>query len=696
MIFKTFFKSNYLSCIVIFLCLWALAGCSQPYLKKPVTLPRETKTDQNQETELQKAEKIPAYEQIQPPRLEKARAEKKLPPPEAPREAFDAKKVTLPGGPVMINAEKMPLSDFVIYALGETLKVSFVMDDKTMNDRQPVTLRMPRPLPAAKALEIVVGFLEKLELRIEERAGALYILQKPVVQPPAAPIDVRVGYDVFDSAGVIVQVVPLKHITYGEVEPLIRDMFKTSVIIKHYKENILLLYGRADQIRPLIEFIGIFDVPYLQNKKIFQIKLTYWQVDEFITQITKILQGIGFTIAGAPNMPGILFLPIKQLNSVLVISPDDSTSRYILDWKDKLDTSAAAGTEEKSYTYSPLYSKASQLVESIGNLYGITKSAAPADKSSTAKTGSAASAGKSASAISQTGMKMAADDNKNIILIVSSPANYKQVLDLLSGLDVPTKQVLIEATIVELTLTDDLKYGVEWYIKNSQSGGQYTLGTLGKLGLSSLGLSYTFISEAANFEALIAAKATTNQANILSTPRLTVLDNMEATIQVGQDVPVVTSQVTAPDINNSTTQPSILQNITYRSTGVILRVKPTINTEGLLTLDISQEVSEVGAPGAGNSPIILTRRINTSVIVGHGQTLALGGLMKNTKSSAITKVPLLGDIPILGNAFKYTTETTEKTELLILVTPTILTSISDGTQVTDQMKQELKWLKQAQ
>jgi general secretion pathway protein D len=688
MILKTFFRKICLRYAAIFLTTWIAAGCSEPYIVKPITLPRDAVTSQNQEASADADSKVPAYEEIKQPQREKIKVDKKLPPPEAPREAFDPKRIVLKEGTVMINAEKMPLSDFVIYALGETLKISFIMDDKTMNDRQPVTLRMPRPLPAVEALEIVTGFLEKTGLLIEERAGALYILQKPAPPALAAPVDVRIGYNPPDSSATILQVVPLKHIRYTEINPLIADMFKTNITIKSYKDNVLLLYGKAGQLKPIIEFIEIFDVPYLQDKRIFLLHLTYWQVDEFVTQISRILQGIGFTIATAPNSPGIMFMPIKQLSSVLVISPDENSSKYILEWKEKLDTTAAAGTGEKSYTYSPLYSRASQLVESINHLYGIT-SAAPATAKPPTTTGGAGAT----AALSQSGMRIAADDNKNIILIVSSPATYKQILELLRGLDVPAKQVLIEATIAELTLTDDLRYGVEWYIKDSQSGGQYALGTLGKLGLSSVGLSYAFLSQTGNFQALVAARATANKANILSTPRLTVMDNKEATIQVGQDVPIVTGQVTASDITSTVATPSILQNIQYRTTGVILKVKPTINTEGLLTLDISQEVSEVGAPGAGNSPIILTRRINTSVIVGHGQTLALGGLMKDNNSSAITKVPLLGDIPLLGNLFKYTAITKEKTELLVLVTPTILTGIDDGTQITNQMKKELKWLK---
>jgi general secretion pathway protein D len=125
----------------------------------------------------------------------------------------------------------------------------------------------------------------------------------------------------------------------------------------------------------------------------------------------------------------------------------------------------------------------------------------------------------------------------------------------------------------------------------------------------------------------------------------------------------------------------------------MLKVKPTINTEGLLTLDISLEVSEIGAPGVSDSPIILARKLNTSIVVAHGQTIALGGLMKDNDSLVETKVPLLGDIPLIGYLFKYTAKTKEKTELLILVTPTILTGIDDADKVTRELRKELPWFK---
>ena len=682
----------------VLLAIGIIAGCApEPYVYKPITLERAAQNVESQQPSGSEATaKTPADETLKPPIQGKTKTEKKLP----PREPFDPKQITLTQGDVAINVERMPLSDFVIHALGETLKVSFVMDDKTMSDKQPVTLRMPKPLPAVKALEIVMGLLEKYNFYLEVRAGTLYILQK--APTPESPLDIRVGRDIVDSSADILQVVPLRHIRTAEIEPLIRDIYKSSdVQTKPYaRENVLLLYGKAFQIRKMIDFIETFDVPSLSNKKIMLLRLTYWQVDEFVKQLSNILAGMGYTIAGTARDAGVLFLPIKQINAVLAVSPDEQTAKYILEWKEKLDNPESAGIEEKPFIYIPRFSKASELAASIGNLYGTsstrqssTSTVQPAGQTTVSATASAAQT--SAVRMGPYDLKISADDRKNLIMIAAPPAVYRSLLELLQGLDVPSRQVLIEAMIAELTLTDELKYGVEWFIKDTQQGGQYTLGTLGNLGLKTLGLSYSFLSQTGNFQALISALATRNKVNILSRPRLTVLDNTNATIQVGQDVPTVTSEIgtVAATTATPTSPTNVLRSIQYRSTGVMLNVKPTINSEGLLTLDISVEVSEIGAPGVSDSPIILARKLHTSIVVAHGQTIALGGLMKDNDSLTETKVPLLGDIPLLGNLFKYTAKTKEKTELLILVTPTILTGIDDAARITQELRKELLWFK---
>lgn len=700
-----------------------LSGCATaPFSYKPVIIDQQReKTEQTKEVS-NNLDNTPLAETIKTQTYDQKAAIRQRP----PKQPLNAQKLKAVEGPVSINVNRMMLPEFVIYVIGETLKIPFVMDQAMMEDKRVVTFSTPQPISADKALEMVIGVLEKYDLFVEEKAGALHVMQKPSMPKPT--MNIQSGREIDESRGDVLQIIPLKFLRVAEIQSLITDLSRGSVQIKPYaRENVLILHGNSVNMQQIIDFINYFDVPSLQDKKILFVRLIYWEPDEFIGQLTKMLEGMGIIAAKTPKEPGPLFIAIRQMNAVLVIAPDETTMKYILDWKNRLDTVEAAGSDEKAYTFAPQYSRASDIVNSLLALYGIaprSDNASGRDASSSAKayqttgqgfqtpvadsqgstfgssisqpaSGKTASSDASFHAASLPSLKIAADNNKNVVIMICSPSVYRQHLGLLRQLDTQPKQVLIEATIAELSLTDELKYGVEWYINNTINNGPITGGTLGHLidaSTGNLGMAFNYVTSTANFKAMINALATKNKANILSTPRLTVLDNHEAVIQIGQDVPIATGEQTTAA--STGTEPTILRSIQYRSLGIILKVKPTINTEGLLTLELTQEVSDLSKnTGVGDSPIIAIRRINTSVVAANGQTVALGGLMKQQKGIIERKVPLLGDIPLIGNLFKVTENTDDRTELLILVTPTILTKTDDATKITDELKKEIKWMK---
>jgi len=643
-------------------------------------------------------------------------AQPKILPLKLEKELIDPKRITHAEGNVILNAESMPLADFIIYALGDTLKITFFIDEQVKNMKNPVTLRMTQEMPADKVVDIVIGFLEKQDLVVEEKGGALYITkEKPPVAKP--PLDVRFGRNVPQSPADILQVVPLKYIRFSDLDYIVRSVYKNNVsVMQNFKDNILLLSGPASSVKEAVEIIDLFDVPYIANKKILLLKLVYWQADEFIKQITSILQGLNFPVATSIREPGIVFMPIKFLNSILLIAPDEESMKYTIDWYRKLDTDESAGAGERAYTYTPKYSKASDMVEALSHLYiggareeregKAVAATAPVPTSSGIPIAPPPSGIKPPEAVqggghsflAVGGMRVSADDKRNIILIRATPSDYRNILNYLDKLDVLPKQVLIEATIAELTLSDDLTYGLEWYLKNKMQGGGtsttqtntgLTLPTLGTLGTGTgNGLVYQFLANSSNVQLLLNAFASKNQLNVISSPRLMVLDNEESNIQVGQDIPIsVGSQSTSVGLGAGSTA---ISTVAYRSTGILIRVKPTINTEGILTLNISIEDS---TPSSGATPIITDNSLTTVVVAGTGQTILLGGLITNSITNDETKVPLLGDVPFLGNFFKTTTKNKERSELIILMTPTIITNIEDAARITDEVKQEMQWIK---
>lgn len=682
-----------------------LSSCEKPLKLEPpleISPKKEELANQTEEISIKKEKmEIPEKEIVNIPSFEypKKWETGKLPPAvseekKEEKAPIDAKALVGVKGPVILNVENMPFSDFIIYVLGELLKVAFIIDEDVKNMRNPVTLRMPKALPPEEVLQAVVDYLEKFDLKVEQK-GILLSITKPkpkTVTPPPPKIEsVIIGEEVPETSATIVLFYPLKYIKPNEIDYLIKDIFRTGVDIKTYpKENALYFTGPGYQIKKIIEVIKILDIPVFVDKKLYVIKLTYWDAESFTNQLTDILTKLGYSVAKSVKEPGILLIPIKSLNSLICAFPDEESYKYTLEWIKKLDTPEAAGAEERFYIYKPKFSKAGDLAETLQKL--LTGAALPTPSPVQPPKTQETKTPPSPQPLTTTKeYKISADEKRNFLLITATPALYQQILQILKELDKPPRQVLIEATILELTLKDELKMGLEWYIKN-RMGGNYTL--FQSLGVpTGPGLTYTFISDTERFNVLINMFAAKGLTNILSTPRLMVLDNQEATIQVGTDVPVVTGEVaTAEAVTGATA--GIVRSIQYRSTGIILRVKPTIYAEDMLQLDITQEVSEMGAAPPGiESPTILIRRINSTVIAGNTQTIVLGGLISTTRGKEESKVPFLGDIPLLGNLFKAQTTEERKTELLILLKPYIVKSLEEASALTEELKERLKWLK---
>ena len=247
-------------------------------------------------------------------------------------------------------------------------------------------------------------------------------------------------------------------------------------------------------------------------------------------------------------------------------------------------------------------------------------------------------------------------------------------------------QVLIEATIAEVTLTDGLQYGIEWYLKNTSGSQTSILQTLGGLGVGSGGLNYSILTDSKKFQLLLNALSQEGMIKILSSPRLTVRDGKSASIIVGTEVPVITSESTTSEIITEGTS-GIVRSVQYRRTGVSLTVTPSVHAKGVVTLQISQEVSEAQTNTTSNisSPMILNRSLSTEVSAADGQTIVIGGLIKEKKSETISKVPILGDIPIFGYLFRTKSLSIESTELIVMITPRIIRN----TQQIDEMRESI-------
>ena len=275
---------------------------------------------------------------------------------------------------------------------------------------------------------------------------------------------------------------------------------------------------------------------------------------------------------------------------------------------------------------------------------------------------------------------------------------YKMVVPILKALDIPARQVLIEITVADVTLNNQTKLGVEWAIDRFNVAGALAdgiakgaggLGGLGGLSMVQGSLTYEFVDKAGGIRALLNALSINGQAKILSSPTLLAMDGETAHIQVGNQVSVVTSEVSNSS-SSTAGGAGLLRAFNYIDTGVILDISPTITEYGSIQMDVQQEVSDIGEIVNGQ-PLISTRKVNTVIVANSGQTVLIGGLIKHSQNETKNQVPFLGDIPYLGSLFRNTDNKETSTELIMLITPHIIKDQIDADALTQSYRRRLGW-----
>ncbi len=300
--------------------------------------------------------------------------------------------------------------------------------------------------------------------------------------------------------------------------------------------------------------------------------------------------------------------------------------------------------------------------------------------------------------------KVYADEITNSLVVLASPDDYKFIEETIKKLDTPPRQVMIEVLIAEVTLTKDFQFGLEWVISNStklkispfsrpidlngQVGQNTNLLTSSSTGLP--GFSYTATDIAGQLKALINTMASDDLVTVLASPHIIAADNLEAKIQIGSQVPIATSQMT--NVASSTTSGSILSTIQYQDVGTILKVKPQINESGVVSMEVSQEVTDATTQTVlGTQQFVFTKRAaETNVVANDGQTIVIGGLIQDNKETNVSGIPYLMNIPVLGYLFRSNNITRTKTEIIVLLTPHVIRNQQDAGKVTNDYLDRLK------
>jgi len=465
----------------------------------------------------------------------------------------------------------------------------------------------------------------------------------------------------------------------------------------------MLVVGSPARVNLFRQAVEMIDRPSMKGKNVTLLRPVYWKVESLLKPLEEGLASQGVKIAHNSGEQGMRLIALKETNALMVISPDKAWTALLEQWVQRLDTVEtvdALEEGEQAFVYFVRQSQAKSLGATLNAVLGgiqqpldgaadanskrpvLTPSAPPVKEPAANQALNIGEAGK---------LRVVVDEQHNALIFVGSARSYRVAYQLLQQLDRPAKQVLIEATVADISLDASTQLGVEWAFTNVDRSTAFagTLSTIGGLGVGAGGLSYTLVNAAGAVRAKLNALASEGKAKILSSPRLLARDNEEARIQVGTQVAVLSQEIASATGTTGTTT-GLLRSFTYVDTGVILTFTPTVTEDGAVQLKITQEVSEAGA-STNNTPPISTRNVSSVLVAQSGQTIMIGGLITHNKGVTKTKVPLLGDIPILGQLFSNTTITDRSTEMVVLITPHVITTASDADDLTRAFSKQLDW-----
>ncbi len=672
-------------------------------------------------------------------------------------------------GQITFNFENQPIQAVVQAILGALLKENYTIAPNVTGN---VTFSTSRPITSEQAMPILEMLLAWTNNALVRKEGRYEVL--PVkdaipgnLTPRIAPPNIAKGYEV--------RVFPLKYISATEMQKLLKPFAKADAVVSaDASRNMMIMAGTASELANYQRTIDVFDVDWLKGMSVGVYSLRNTDVTKVQPELDKI-----FGEAGQSPLAGMFrFIAMDSTNSIVVITSQPDYLKQAEQWVYRLDLGAGEnGTQ--LYVYDVKNVKAVDLSDHLNAIYtgqvqqkSNTGNVAPGLRATTiggvnsgngigGSIGGGSLAGNSlnsnrtsgsyggsttngtnrtatggvtgtGSGLSTTGtgtpnangqkptdIRITAIEENNQLLVMATPGEWDSILAAIHRLDISPLQVQIEAKILEVTLSGDLEFGVQWWLgglinnttgqTNSTTGYQYgqafqgnqadrhraALGGTGTFPTDSgQGLFYSFLNK--NFQVALSALQTSGQTKILSAPSLVVMNNQQAQITVGTQVPILSTSILGLGTTDTTTGLATNTGIgqaSYISTGVTLSITPRVNPGGLVYMDVDQEDSVPGAPAANNpNPPISQRNLQTEVAVQSGDTVLLGGIIQDHTSDSKTGVPGLSSIPLLGGLFGNTSKTHDRTELIVLITPRVIVNSEDAREMTQEYEKKFESL----
>ena len=622
-------------------------------------------------------------------------------------------------GEATFNFEGESLQAVVKAILGDMLGQNYVIAPGVQGT---VTLATPKPVSPAEArslLEMVLGWNNARMVYSDGRYNIV-----PSDQALAGTVAPRTGSPE-TARGFESRVVPLRYVSAAEMEKILKPYARHNAIVTvDSGRNVITVAGTRAELENYLRTIEIFDVDWMSSMSVGVFPLQSGKA----TQVVQDLERVFGEQSKSPVAGMFRFMPLEAANAVLVITPQADYLDDIQQWLTRID---GAGTGVQLFSYEIKYLKAKDLADRLADVFGggggqsqegtgapslmpglnsteikdsgvdDTGNSSAGVGSDTGDTGgsnggmgsgmslSPSSGGNGAVTLEVEGIKVgvSAIDDTNTLLVRTTPQAWKSIRDVIERIDVMPLQVHIEAQVAEVTLGGDLKYGVNWYFENALTGVLNAPATAGFRRLAGgTGLAWSFPGNSS--VAVLNALDQVTDVQLLQTPSVVVRNNVEATLNVGTRIPIqsVTFNPTGTTGNNGT-----FSQVQYLDTGVILKVRPRVTKDGVVFLDIVQEVSSPGpvpascASNPNNCNVAInTRKLKTEAAIQSGDTVMLAGLISDTVDRNSSGIPGLSRIPVLGALFGSQGSRTNRNEVIVLLTPTVIRNPQEAAKLTDE------------
>lgn len=574
-----------------------------------------------------------------------------------------------------VAAESIAPAPFVHYVFGELLGLNYVVDEDLLEKSGSLTLNIQEPISPKRLMQLTLQLLDDNDISVFYGEDTYFIKVGTSQVNTVIGIGRRIE-DVPNTTQEVMQIVPVTFGTRITTERTINQLLDVQ-IIPDSEQNAFFLRGNRPSIIRALELINLLDTPANRGSHIGLIELTYIDAETLMDRLILLLSTEGIEAGtndgrGGP-LKNVALIPLPRLGATAVFATSEVLVERVQYWAAILDK-PAKGPSKRYFTFTPTNARASDIFQSMAGLLGQATTASGENRNQTqsrnplngqqlVSTQNAPNPNQSTSIASEN-VNIVVDERSNSLILYCTGAEYQKIQPLLSKLDILPKQVLLDIMIAEVTLQGEFRLGVEWALR--KNGVSYT--TQGAFGATSFaGLALTLNEESGVLNA--AALASNSLVKIVSNPTLLVRDGVTASINVGSDIAV---------IGDTTIDPIIGQRQTvateYRKTGVDVSITPTINASDTIIMDVAQTISNTvpGSSGAAGNPDIFERALSTQVVAQSGQTIMLAGLISEDRSSNNQGIPLLKDVPILGELARGRSQTTQKTELVMLITARVI------------------------